>query len=118
MCRDPYCGPVANAVDPVIGKFLQCFYLAAGDCFDANISASQLVRKEDFDEGYVLIPPLCDSSLDMGLRLRGFIARRLCVVRRSLIVTTTSRCVCTDGILGTCVFSRPASGAPLAAVAA
>jgi hypothetical protein len=63
--------------------------------------------------------PLCAVARSTcALRLRGFIASRLSTVVGSLMVTTTSRCVCMGATSGTCVFAVPASVAPLAASAA
>jgi hypothetical protein len=63
--------------------------------------------------------PLCAIARSTcALRLRRFIARKLSTVVGSLIVTTTSRCVCIGGILVTYAFVILAGGAPLATIAA
>jgi hypothetical protein len=63
--------------------------------------------------------PLCSIARSTwAFRLRGFIARRACIVSVSLMFTMTSRCVCTMGALRLCVLYVPASGAPLATAAA
>jgi hypothetical protein len=74
--RDPYCGPVADTVDPVVCKLLYCFHLATGGCPNAEVAALQLVRREDLDAG--CSRSRCATARSMwALRLRGFITRKL-----------------------------------------
>jgi hypothetical protein len=57
--------------------------------------------------------PLCAMARSTcAPRLCRFVTRRRCTADGSVMATTTSRCVCIDGVLGTCIFDVPASVDP------
>ena len=76
MCQDAerrglHCSPTADAVGPVVRELSQRLDSAAAGRLDTQVSALQLVRRDDLYVCYILVAALLDRKLDMKFEVTG-----------------------------------------------